>query len=52
MNDIERAYTQHAKDVYRFLLSLTHNEDLAEELTHHFLLILTVCLWNYVLPWL
>ncbi|WP_324293127.1 RNA polymerase sigma factor [Lacrimispora defluvii] len=33
MNDIERAYTQHAKDVYRYLLSLSHNEDLAEDLT-------------------
>ena len=33
MNDIERAYTTHARDVYRYLLSLTHDEDLAEELT-------------------
>lgn len=33
MNDIERAYLQHAQDVYRYLLSLSHNEDLAEELT-------------------
>lgn len=33
MNDIERAYTLHAKEVYRYLLSLSHNEDLAEELT-------------------
>lgn len=33
MDDIETAYTQHAKDVYRYLFSLTHNEDLAEELT-------------------
>lgn len=33
MNDIERAYIQHAQDVYRYLLSLSHNEDLAEELT-------------------
>lgn len=33
MNDIEKAYTQHAKDVYRYLLSLSHDEDLAEELT-------------------
>ncbi len=33
MNDIEKAYTQHAQDVYRYLLSLSHNEDLAEELT-------------------
>ncbi|MCI8884773.1 MAG: sigma-70 family RNA polymerase sigma factor [Dorea sp.] len=33
LKEIEKAYTQHAKDVYRFLLSLTHDEDLAEELT-------------------
>ena len=33
MYDIERAYTTHARDVYRYLLSLTHDEDLAEELT-------------------
>ena len=33
MDDIEQAYTQHAQDVYRFLLSLTHDEDLSEELT-------------------
>ncbi len=33
LNDIEKAYTRHARDVYRFLLSLSHDEDLAEELT-------------------
>ncbi len=33
MQDIERAYTQHAREVYRYLLSLSHNADLAEELT-------------------
>lgn len=33
MKKIEEAYTQHAKDVYRYLLSLSHDEDLAEELT-------------------
>lgn len=33
MDDIEPAYTQHAQDVYRYLLSLSHDEDLAEELT-------------------
>lgn len=33
MHDIERAYTQHAQEVYRYLLSLSHDEDLAEELT-------------------
>lgn len=33
LKEIERAYTKHAKDVYRYLLSLSHNEDLAEELT-------------------
>lgn len=33
MGDIERAYTLHAQDVYRYLLSLSHDEDLAEELT-------------------
>jgi len=33
LDEIERAYTLHAKDVYKYLLSLSHNEDLAEELT-------------------
>ena len=33
MDDIERAYTLHAKDVYKYLLSLSHDQDLAEELT-------------------
>lgn len=33
MQDIEKAYTQHAREVYRYLLSLCHNEDVAEELT-------------------
>lgn len=33
MDDIEKAYTEHAKDVYRYLLSLSRSEDLAEELT-------------------
>lgn len=33
MDAIEKAYTQHAQDVYRYLLSLSHDEDLAEELT-------------------
>lgn len=33
MDPIEKAYTLHAREVYRYLLSLTHNEDLAEELT-------------------
>lgn len=33
MQEIEKAYTQHAKEVYRYLLSLSHSEDLAEELT-------------------
>ena len=33
MDDIERAYTLHAQDVYRYLLALSHDEDLAEELT-------------------
>ena len=33
LNQIEEAYTQHAKDVYRYLLSLSHDADLAEELT-------------------
>lgn len=33
LNDVEKAYRQHAHDVYRYLLSLSHNEDLAEELT-------------------
>ena len=33
MDEIERAYTQHAKEVYKYLLSLSHNEDLSEDLT-------------------
>lgn len=33
MDDIERAYTLHAQEVYRYLLSLSHDRDLAEELT-------------------
>lgn len=33
MQEIEKAYMQHAKEIYRYLLSLSHNEDLAEELT-------------------
>lgn len=33
MDNIEKAYTQHAQDVYRYLLSLAHDEELAEELT-------------------
>lgn len=33
MADIEKAYMLHAKEVYRYLLSLSHDEDLAEELT-------------------
>ncbi len=33
MDVIEKAYTQHARDVYRYLFSLSHDEDLAEELT-------------------
>lgn len=33
LNEIEKAYTRHAKDVYRYLLSLSQDEDLAEELT-------------------
>ena len=33
MDDIQKAYTKHATDIYRYLLSLSHNEDLAEDLT-------------------
>jgi len=33
LKEIERAYTQHARDVYWYLMSLSHDEDLAEELT-------------------
>ena len=33
MKKIEQAYIQYAGDIYRYLLSLTHDEDLAEELT-------------------
>lgn len=33
LKEIEKAYTYYAKDVYRYLLSLTQDEDLAEELT-------------------
>ncbi|MHA6481719.1 RNA polymerase sigma factor [Paenibacillus sp. strain BS8-2] len=31
--NIEEIYQQHAQSVFRYLLSLTHDEDLAEELT-------------------
>nr|WP_313131263.1 sigma-70 family RNA polymerase sigma factor [Anaerocolumna sp.] len=33
MDSMEHIYKMHAKTVYRYLLSLTHNEDLAEEIT-------------------
>lgn len=33
MHDIEAAYIEHAQDVYRYLFSLSHNEDIAEDLT-------------------
>ena len=33
LKDIEHAYVQHAREVYRYLLSLSHDEDLSEELT-------------------
>ena len=33
MEDIEKAYMQYAKDVYRYLFGLSHDRDLAEELT-------------------
>lgn len=33
MDEIEKAYTQYAKDVYRYLFSLSHDKELAEELT-------------------
>lgn len=33
MDDIERVYALHAQDVYKYLLSISHDEDLAEELT-------------------
>jgi len=33
LKDIEKAYINHARDVYRYLLRLSHDEDLAEELT-------------------
>ncbi len=33
MEDMEQIYRQHAKTVYKFLLSLCHSELLAEELT-------------------
>ena len=32
-NDMNNVYQQYAQSVYRFLLSKTRNEDLAEELT-------------------
>ncbi len=31
--DMEQIYKEHAKSVYKYLLSLTHDKDLAEELT-------------------
>jgi len=33
LDEIERAYTLHAKDVYRYLLSLSRDDDLSEDLT-------------------
>jgi RNA polymerase sigma-70 factor (ECF subfamily) len=33
VEEVERAYNLHAKDVYRYLLSLSRDEDVAEELT-------------------
>lgn len=33
MDDMEQIYQQHAQTVYKFLLSQTHGQDLAEELT-------------------
>jgi RNA polymerase sigma factor (sigma-70 family) len=33
VDSMEQIYKEHAKTVYRYLLSLTHNEDLAEEIT-------------------
>ena len=33
MESMEQIYREHSKLVYRYLLSLTHNEELAEELT-------------------
>ncbi len=33
MDDMEQIYQQHAQTVYKFLLSQTHDQDLAEELT-------------------
>ena len=33
LEDIEKAYMQYAKDVYRYLFGLSHDRDLAEELT-------------------
>ena len=32
-SDMEQIYMEYAQSVYKFLLSLTHNEDTAEELT-------------------
>ena len=33
MSDMDKIYQQHAQTVYKYLLSLTHDEDLSEELT-------------------
>ena len=33
MDDIGEVYNKYARDVYRYLLSLSHNPDLSEELT-------------------
>lgn len=33
MKPMDEIYQQYARTIYRFLLSLTHNDDLAEELT-------------------
>ncbi len=33
LKQIEQAYIQHSKDVYKYLLSLSHDENLSEDLT-------------------
>ena len=33
LNDVEKVYIENAKSVYKYLLCLSHNAEIAEELT-------------------
>lgn len=44
---MESIYKMHAKTIYRYLLSLTHNEDLAEEITQETFFQAVRCVGKY-----